>query len=268
MLLQNHANNINKIDEVVNQAYEVLKQRSNEKSIDTINRYYRSQKYRVIESLKVVLSLANSNDKNPILEIGSFPYLVTLSLAQFGFEVVGIDLQPDQSLCTPTISNQDQNNQFHFEVKKCNIETDVLPFEDNQFDTIIFWETFEHLRIDLIFTCQEIYRVLKPGGILLLSTPNFLRYNKLMSLLRKGESGDIFKAYNALRYQKNGQAGHIREYTPKDVINFMNEIGFNHKKTVYIGEAKIGIKLGELLQFFACKAIPASRNFFMLVLAK
>lgn len=245
-------------EEVVDQSYEILKQVSNGETRAIVDANFRTQKHRITEALKIALPLINTN--LPILEIGSFPYLATLSLVQVGVEVFGIDLHPDQIL-------HKLNEKFYFSVKKGNIETDIFPFEDNQFETIILWEVFEHLRIDLIFTCQQISRVLKPGGVLLLSTPNFLRYNKLMHLIKKRESGEIFKAYNCLKDTKYG-AGHIREYTPKDVINFMNKIGLKHKETVYFGSANIGTKPGELLQFFAHKSIPASRNFFMLVLTK
>lgn len=46
-----------------------------------------------------------------------------------------------------------------------------LPFESAAFDTVVSFETIEHLEADREFVA-EIRRVLKPGGALLLSTPN------------------------------------------------------------------------------------------------
>lgn len=46
-----------------------------------------------------------------------------------------------------------------------------LPFETAAFDTVVSFETIEHLEADREFVA-EIRRVLKPGGALLLSTPN------------------------------------------------------------------------------------------------
>ena len=43
--------------------------------------------------------------------------------------------------------------------------------EDNSFDTIISFQVIEHINNDELFI-EEIYRILKPGGKALISTPN------------------------------------------------------------------------------------------------
>ncbi len=46
-----------------------------------------------------------------------------------------------------------------------------FPFQDNQFDTIITFQVIEHIKKDDEFI-KEIHRVLKPGGVALMTTPN------------------------------------------------------------------------------------------------
>ena len=46
-----------------------------------------------------------------------------------------------------------------------------VPFEDNSFDTIVSFQVIEHIKDDHSFI-EEIYRVLKPGGKALITTPN------------------------------------------------------------------------------------------------
>ena len=43
--------------------------------------------------------------------------------------------------------------------------------DDNSFDSIVSFQVIEHIQDDMLFL-KEIHRVLKPGGIALLTTPN------------------------------------------------------------------------------------------------
>ncbi|MBQ5595255.1 MAG: class I SAM-dependent methyltransferase [Alistipes sp.] len=53
-----------------------------------------------------------------------------------------------------------------------------LPFEDESFDCVVSFQVIEHIKRDKEFV-REVYRVLKPGGRFIVSTPN-----KPMSLTR------------------------------------------------------------------------------------
>lgn len=63
---------------------------------------------------------------------------------------------------------QDQNPELHF------IQANVPPFqelEDSRFDVVVSFQVIEHINNDRLFL-EEIYRVLKPGGTVIISTPN------------------------------------------------------------------------------------------------
>ncbi|OGH04392.1 MAG: hypothetical protein A2W22_05055 [Candidatus Levybacteria bacterium RBG_16_35_11] len=48
-----------------------------------------------------------------------------------------------------------------------------VPYENDYFEILVMWEVLEHLpKNSENISFQEIYRVLKPGGYLFLSTPN------------------------------------------------------------------------------------------------
>lgn len=68
--------------------------------------------------------------------------------------------------------------------KKCNSERVVgsileMPFDNNTFDYVVSSEVIEHTP-DKAKAIQEIYRVLKPNGIAVVSTPNSFWYFSLV----------------------------------------------------------------------------------------
>lgn len=51
-----------------------------------------------------------------------------------------------------------------------------IPFKDNEFDCVILMQTLEHsLKPDEVF--KEIFRVLKPGGLFICTTPSYMSPN-------------------------------------------------------------------------------------------
>lgn len=56
--------------------------------------------------------------------------------------------------------------------EEIDFEKDKLPYNDNTFDYVFFCAVIEHL-YDANLILQEIFRVLKKNGILIIITPNF-----------------------------------------------------------------------------------------------
>jgi SAM-dependent methyltransferase len=67
---------------------------------------------------------------------------------------------------------------LNYGVYNCDLHADIedLPFLEHQFDAIICLEVLEHVRQPQK-AADELLRVLKPGGILLLTTPFLLGYH-------------------------------------------------------------------------------------------
>jgi ubiquinone/menaquinone biosynthesis C-methylase UbiE len=86
-------------------------------------------------------------------------------------------------------------------------------FETNSFDSIVSFQVIEHIKDDSLFL-KEIYRVLKPGGLALLTTPN-----RPMSLSRN--------------------PWHIREYTAIELTNLAKEIFPNVTMKGIAGNEKV-----------------------------
>ena len=67
------------------------------------------------------------------------------------------------------------NKKYRTDSKKFLQFDKVIPFEDNSFDSVSMIELIEHLSDDEIANLfQQIYRVLKKGGKIYITTPNYL----------------------------------------------------------------------------------------------
>ncbi len=89
--------------------------------------------------------------------------------------------------------DMDTNN-FNFKglipFKECNLNNS-LPYPDQTFDYVIFMEVIEHI-YNPSYVISQIHRILKPGGRLILSTPNILNIGSRFRFLVEG-SFDFFR---------------------------------------------------------------------------
>ena len=65
---------------------------------------------------------------------------------------------------------------------KVDVDEENLPFNDNYFDVVTALEVIEHL-FDPDHFLEEVYRVLKPNCIFVLSTPNLASIHNRIALL-------------------------------------------------------------------------------------
>jgi ubiquinone/menaquinone biosynthesis C-methylase UbiE len=61
------------------------------------------------------------------------------------------------------------------------LDHENLPYSDNTLDVVVMVDVIEHL-IDPIRVCNEIQRVLKKGGILIIGTPNIAKITRRIKL--------------------------------------------------------------------------------------
>jgi SAM-dependent methyltransferase len=192
------------------------------------NSYVSTHRGRLALDLDIVKGQVGQNAN--ILEFGSIPLLFTVALSRSNYKVTGCDIAPERY--ASTISK------IGIDVVKCNIEVEKLPFQDNSFDAVVFNELFEHLRINPIFTLSEVFRIMKPKASLILSSPNLRSLNGIYNFLIRNKAhsccGDIYTEYQKL--EKLGHMGHVREYTTREVIEFLENIGFLVTKVIYRGQ--------------------------------
>ena len=77
--------------------------------------------------------------------------------------------------------------------------------------------------------------MLRPGGIMLLSTPNLRSINGIWNLVVRGRSyalaDNVYDEYQKLEYL--GYMGHVREYAPGDMTALLGRLDFEVTDLVY-----------------------------------
>lgn len=91
-----------------------------------------------------------------------------------------------------------------------DIEREKLPFDDESLDVVLINQVFEHVK-DVFWILNEISRVLKVGGHLIVGVPNLASlHNRFLLLLGKQPTSI-----------KNNSA-HLRGYTKSDFKNLLD----------------------------------------------
>ena len=112
---------------------------------------------------KYIRSLGQEVGEGRILDVGCGVGQVVKALQNDGFDAQGVDVSE------PNIRKANEH------VGHCTLyDGKQLPFEDNTFQSVGAFNVLEHVDEPEAFI-RELIRVLKPGGRLVISSPNFLR---------------------------------------------------------------------------------------------
>lgn len=158
-----------------------------------------------------------------ILELGSSPYFLSLCLYRMcrGTLKRGNYFGPDAKHGADTLVNRDTGEEVVFAYEAFNIETDAYPYPDASFDVVVFSELIEHLGVNPVRALAEIHRVLRPGGIVVVTTPNSLSLERFATFLRGGSQ--MVDRYSPLF---GYGARHNREFHPRELRELLEGTGF------------------------------------------
>jgi len=160
------------------------------------------------------------------LELGANPYFTTMLLKQF----TQLELSLGNYFGPQPVSQGSQGVEFRdfiseerksltFTFEHFNVEEERFPYEDAAFSVVVFAEIIEHLLNDPLKVLREIRRVLKPGGQLILTTPNV---NRLENVARMLSGANIYDPYSG--YGPYGR--HNREYNKHEMNLLLTYAGF------------------------------------------
>lgn len=113
--------------------------------------------------------------------------------------VFACDLMPESFLCRT--------------VECARVQADGrLPFPDDHFDAVVSVEVIEHVEDQFAFL-REMHRVAKPGGFVLVTTPNLLNVNSRLRTLLSGFPL-LFDPLPLAHHDPRHLGGHIHPVNP------------------------------------------------------
>lgn len=202
--------------------------------------YFRLHRYRFAAMLQVMDAAAGVE----VLEVGVNPGHFTELLVGAGFRVRGVDLDPER--------RRDLWRRLGVEVRRVNLEREPLPFDAATFDWVVFSEVIEHLVYSPLPVLREFWRVLRPGGRVLITTPNELYLKSRLRTILRAILWTSLTPRAEFRHQMllEGEARyttHARTYTMDELTWLVEQAGFRIvQRRFEAPRERVGLEAGRL----------------------
>jgi len=158
-----------------------------------------------------------------LLDIGCAQGFFLFSASKAGYITKGIEISQDAAAYA--------RREFGLDVEAKPFEE--LRFAENHFDVVTLWQVLEHVPYPLTIL-EEVHRILKPGGLLVVSTPNI--EGMPAKILRK-RWWDIKRL-------------HLNQFTTKTLTDILQNAGFKNMSSVsYRGFVSLSILLTMILKY-------------------
>lgn len=157
-----------------------------------------------------------------LLDIGTLPAMLRLVGAACGYDVRGCNVghsAPSRPIRFPPAAGFPETT---LHIDSVDVERDRFPYESASFDVVLCCEVLEHLARDPMHMLCEVNRVLRLGGILILTTPNIVSARSVRAVL-DGYHPQLWAAYTRI----GSTDRHNREYAPREVRWLLDAAGLS-----------------------------------------
>jgi SAM-dependent methyltransferase len=183
--------------------------------------YVRESAGRLLATARVLAGLPQGAR---VLEVGANPYFLTVLMKRCRPDLDWVctnwhgdsyGKEPQKTRAVHEASGADVPVVWY----SVNVEQDAPAFDRESFDAVAYCEVLEHLVLDPVKSLEYMTHVLKPGGMLLLTTPNPARVGNIAELVKKRSIGDPLSGYGIY-------GRHNREYARGELLELLTGLGY------------------------------------------
>jgi glycosyltransferase involved in cell wall biosynthesis/SAM-dependent methyltransferase len=159
-----------------------------------------------------------------VLEMGAYMQITPLLKSRLGYGEVRACYYGESGRQDHKCVQSESGEKFVCTVDLFDAEKDTFPYPGEHFTTVLCCELIEHLFEDPMHMMSEINRITRPGGHLVLTTPNITSLRAIAALLQGYQPG-LFPSYIRPR---SGEVDprHNREYTPREIGELFRDAGY------------------------------------------
>ena len=186
--------------------------------------YLKAHINRILMTRSLLLEQWEIERGNRILDIGAHWLHNAICYAISGFDVTASDLAVNNTLSYPAVISLAKNYGITLQPYRDlsdPVELDLLPADS--FDLILFAEILEHITFNPIKMWSALYRLLRPGGRIILTTPNYhvAAFLEDAKNLLRGQSCGI--SISTL-LEINTFGPHWKEYSATDIREYFERL--------------------------------------------
>ncbi len=150
-----------------------------------------------------------------LLDIGPTPFTLLLKRLFPHYDIGALDRTPHLAA---------RFRAAGIELRTWDLDNERPPYDEASFDLVLFTEVLEHVFAPPSEVLNGIRRIMRPGGRLILSVPNFAALHKRIRLLL-GQSPLPHPDEQMKKGWIHGH-GHLHEYTMAEIVSIVERVGF------------------------------------------